>query len=60
MTDVDDPNTRTLLVACHKLAAIVHTISFIVLVILLLTGPTSTWAVTIPSYNGTRINWIAT
>lgn len=45
---------------CHKLAALVHSASFIVLVILLATGPSSTWAVTIPSYNGSRVNWIAT
>jgi hypothetical protein len=55
-----DRDRNALLVSCHKLAALVHTISFVVLVILLLTGPSSHWAVTIPSYNGARVNWVAT
>jgi hypothetical protein len=46
-----------LLVKLHQAAAVAHFLSFIVLVTLLATGPSSSWPVTIPAYNGARVNW---
>ena len=54
---VSDDASR--LAVWHLIAAGLHSTSFLVLIILLTTGPSSSWPVTIPSYNGSRVNWSA-